>query len=208
VWPVSRLIPYIRNPRKNDSPEIIDRIASSIKEFGFKTPVLAKSDGTLIDGHLRLKGAIKLGLKQVPVLLCDEWTDAQVRSFRLLVNRSATWATFDEELLALEFADLTDLDFDLTLTGFDLSEIDKLSGQLAPDNPQDNWKGMPDFQQEDLSSKYSVIVHFAGQENLQEFARLVGQPLTDKTKSIWYPKAEIGHYADKRYAASESDGQS
>jgi hypothetical protein len=67
------------------------------------------------------------------VLLCDEWTPAQVRAFRLLVNRSATWADFDEELLALELQDLQEADFDLTLTGFDPGEID---GLLALDDEE------------------------------------------------------------------------
>jgi DNA modification methylase len=101
-------------------------MCSSIREFGFKIPVLARSDGEVIDGHLRLKAARKLGLTQIPVLLCDEWSPAQVKAFRLLVNRSATWADFDEELLALELQEIQEADFDLSLTGFDPGEIDKL----------------------------------------------------------------------------------
>jgi ParB-like chromosome segregation protein Spo0J len=88
-------------------------MCSSIREFGFKIPVLARSSGEVVDGHLRLKAARKLGIVEVPVILCDEWTEAQVKAFRLLVNRSATWADFDEELLALELQDLQAADFDL-----------------------------------------------------------------------------------------------
>src|ERR1035437_5747419 len=107
-------------------------MCASIREFGFKVPVLARSDGTVVDGHLRLKSARKLGswpggdTTRIPLILCDEWTEAQVRAFRLLVNRSATWADFDEELLALELQDLKEADFDLDLTGFDPKEIDDL----------------------------------------------------------------------------------
>jgi hypothetical protein len=109
-----------------------DRMCASIREFGFKIPVLARSDGTVVDGHLRLKSARKLGsgpggdVTAIPVILCDEWSEAQVRAFRLLVNRSATWADFDEELLALELQELNAADFDLELTGFDPGEIDDL----------------------------------------------------------------------------------
>jgi ParB-like chromosome segregation protein Spo0J len=77
-----------------------------MREFGFKIPVLARSDGEVVDGHLRLKAARKLGswpggdTSAIPVILCDEWTPAQVKAFRLLVNRSVTWAAWDEELLA------------------------------------------------------------------------------------------------------------
>src|SRR5438067_12516804 len=117
IWPIDRLIFYVRNPRKNDSA--VGRMCSSIREFGFKCPVLARSDGTVVDGHLRIKSARKLGswpggdTTGIPVILCDEWTDAQVKAFRLMVNRSVGWADWDPELLALEFSDLKGLDFDL-----------------------------------------------------------------------------------------------
>jgi DNA modification methylase len=130
IWPIDRLVFYARNPRKNDSA--VDRMCSSIREFGFKIPVLARSDGEVVDGHLRLKAARKLGswpggdTTCIPVILCDEWTDGQVKAFRLMVNRSVTWAAWDEELLALELQELKESDFDLDLTGFDPGEIDSL----------------------------------------------------------------------------------
>ena len=96
TWPIDRLIPYARNPRKND--QAVERMCASIREFGFKIPCLVRSDGEVVDGHLRLKAAHKLGITEVPVILCDEWTPAQVKVFRLLVNRSVTWADWDEEL--------------------------------------------------------------------------------------------------------------
>lgn len=124
IWPIDRLIPYARNPRKND--KAVDRMCASIREFGFKVPCLVRSSGEVVDGHLRLKAARKLGMAEVPVILCDEWTPAQVKAFRLMVNRSVTWADWDEELLALELQEIQALDFDLELTGFDVPEIDHL----------------------------------------------------------------------------------
>src|SRR5215510_2678149 len=100
IWPINRLVEYPRNPRKNDSA--VDRMCGSIREFGFKIPVLARGDGEVVDGHLRLKAARKLGITEVPVILCDEWTEAQVKAFRLMVNRSVTWAQWDEDLLSIE----------------------------------------------------------------------------------------------------------
>src|SRR6266852_1980771 len=129
IWNIDRLVPYARNPRKNDAA--VDRMCESIREFGFKIPVLARSDGEVVDGHLRLKAGRKLGIREVPVILCDEWTDAQVKAFRLMVNRSVTWASWDDDLLALELQELNEADFDLSLTGFDPKEIDDLL--LAPD---------------------------------------------------------------------------
>ena len=80
--------------------------------------VLARNDGEVVDGHLRLKAARKLGITEKPDILCDEWTPAQVKDFRLLVNRSVTWADWDEELLTLELQELAATDCDLSLTGF------------------------------------------------------------------------------------------
>jgi DNA modification methylase len=123
-WSLDKLLPYSRNPRKND--HAVDRMVASIQEFGFKIPILARSSGEVVDGHLRLKAARKLGLAEVPIILCDEWKEAQVKAFRLMVNRSVAWADWDTELLSLELEELKDLDFVLTLTGFDSKEIDDL----------------------------------------------------------------------------------
>src|ERR1035438_6299201 len=98
LWPIDRLVFYVRNPRKNDGA--VDQMCGSIKEFGFRIPVLACEDGEVIDGHLRLKAARKLGMTEIPVIVCDDWTEAQVKAFRLLVNRSVQWARWDDELPA------------------------------------------------------------------------------------------------------------
>ena len=97
-WPIDRPIEYARNSRKNDAK--VDQMAAAIREFGFRIPIVAKSDGSVVDGHLRLKAARKLGLTEVPVALADELTDAQIKAFRLI---GAEW---DNELLALELGDL------------------------------------------------------------------------------------------------------
>ena len=143
TWPVSKLVPYFRNPRKND--HAVDRMAASINQFGFKIPILARSSGEVVDGHLRLKAAEKLGIQEVPVILCDEWSDAQVKAFRLMVNRSVTWAGWDEELLALEIGELKALDFDLSLTGFEPVEIDGfLFGEEQEENREEPIPTLPE----------------------------------------------------------------
>src|ERR1035438_1257938 len=79
LWTIDRFVFYARNPRKNDAA--VDRMCGSIREFGFKCPVLARSNGEVVDGHLRLKAARKLGswpdgdTTRIPVILCDEWSD-------------------------------------------------------------------------------------------------------------------------------------
>jgi hypothetical protein len=142
TWPVAKLLPYSRTPRKNN--HAIERMAASIHEFGFKIPILARSNGEIVDGHLRFKAAQKLGLDQVPVILCDEWSDAQVKAFRLLVNRSATWAEWDWDIVALELDELKTLDVDLSLTGFDGAEIDDLLFRDPDPDPDLNPPALPD----------------------------------------------------------------
>ncbi len=138
-WPIAKLKDYERNPRKNDGA--VERMVASITEFGFSIPVLALSTGLVVDGHLRLKAGRKLGMTEVPVIPCDGWTDAQVKAFRLMVNRSVTWADFDVTLLAAEFGDLQAMDFDLTLTGFDAREIDAFT--LQPNAAEDEVPPLP-----------------------------------------------------------------
>jgi DNA modification methylase len=86
-------------------------------------PIVAKSDGTVVDGHLRLKAAKKLGLDEVPVILADDMSEAQIKAFRLSVNKVAELAEWDIDLLKLEIVDLKEMDFDLSLTGFDDDEL-------------------------------------------------------------------------------------
>jgi ParB-like chromosome segregation protein Spo0J len=142
MWLIDRLIPYARNPRKNDAA--VDRMAASIREFGFKIPVLARSSGEVVDGHLRLKAARKLGMTEVPAILCDEWSEAQVKAFRLMVNRSVGWAKWDAELLGLELLELKDLVVDLELTGFDSREIDEFLSVPELDEEADAVPPVPD----------------------------------------------------------------
>ena len=121
-WPIDRLVPYARNPRKNDA--VVAKMVSAIREFGFRIPIVAKSDGSIVDGHLRYKAALEMGLQTVPVALADELTDTQVKAFRLLANRSANWAEWDDDLLKLELEELRAEDFPIEMIGFGPEEFD------------------------------------------------------------------------------------
>lgn len=133
TWPIDKLIEYARNPRKND--HAVDRVAAAIREFGFRVPVVAKSDGTVVDGHLRLKAAKKLGLTEVPVVLADDMTDLQIKAFRLSVNKMAELAEWDDELLAIELHELNAADFDMSLIGFDSAGLALAMGLGADFEP-------------------------------------------------------------------------
>src|SRR5215468_6071962 len=122
-WPIDKPIPYARNSRK--IPErAIDKVAASIKEFGFRVPIVVDKDCVIICGHTRLLAAKKLGLREVPVHVADNLTPAQVKAYRLMDNRSHQETDWDTDLLGPELEELQALDFDLELTGFDPHEID------------------------------------------------------------------------------------
>lgn len=124
TWPVTRLRPYKRQLRKNDKN--VERMIRCIEEYGFRIPILALADGEVVDGDLRLKAALEMGLESVPVILAEGMTDSQVRAFRILANSSVAWSKWDEDALAQELRDLWAVDFDLELTGLPLSEIEDL----------------------------------------------------------------------------------
>ena len=90
TWNIERFVPYARNPRKNDAA--VDRMCSSIREYGSRFRCWCAADGTSRRWTLAIEGRAKLRLTEMPVLMCDEWTETQVKAFRLMVNRSVTWA--------------------------------------------------------------------------------------------------------------------
>ena len=122
-WPIDKPVPYARNSRK--IPErAIDKVAASIKEFGWRQAIVVDKAGVIICGHTRLLAAQKLGQKQVPVHVADSLTPAQVKAYRLMDNRSHEETDWDTDLLGPELEELRDFDFDLELTGFDQHEIE------------------------------------------------------------------------------------
>jgi len=117
------LIPYANNPRKKQA---IDKVASSIKEFGWQQPIVVDQDMVIVVGHTRYQAAQKLGLDKVPVQIATGLTDAQIKAYRLLDNRANQDALWDDDMLKIEVQDIDKLDIDLALTGFDEKELDKL----------------------------------------------------------------------------------
>src|SRR5271170_3919039 len=122
VLSLKRIKPYARNARKIPR-EAVAKVKMSIKEFGFRQPIVVDENFVVVCGHTRLLAAKELGLKEVPVHVVDLPPD-KVRAYRLLDNRSHEETTWDEDLLGLELLDLKGLGIDLDLTGFGLDEID------------------------------------------------------------------------------------
>jgi len=204
--PVSELIPYTKNPRKNDAA--VERIANLIKEYGFKKPILVdekNNKNEIIAGHTRLKAALLLGLEKVPVIFADDLSPEQVKAFRIADNKSSEWAEWDISLLTEEISDLSETGFDIDLTGFSDIEISNLlpdyndnsspdhsiyGGGVPVNDPMGEWNGMPEFHNPDAMGVKQIIVHFETWDDVREFAELVEQKITEKTKYIWFPKAD------------------
>ena len=131
------IAPYEKNPRKND--DAVAAVAASIRQFGFRQPIVVDSEGVIVCGHTRWKAARELGLAKVPVHVATDLSPEQVQAYRIADNKTAELASWDNDLLAPELEALADLDFDLGGLGFspeDLAGIlpqDPLAGLTDPD---------------------------------------------------------------------------
>lgn len=121
---ISELQPYENNPRNNDNA--VDYVAESIKQFGFKVPIIIDKDNVIVAGHTRYKAAKKLNLDTIPCIVADDLTPAQIKAYRLADNKVSEYATWDNDLLLAELEELQELDFDIELTGFEDWEIESL----------------------------------------------------------------------------------
>ncbi len=138
---VAKLIPYARNARTH-SPEQVDQIAASIREWGWTNPVLLDEEDGIIAGHGCVLAAKKLGLTDVPCMVARGWSDAQRKAYVLADNKLALNAGWDDVALGLELSELQGLNFDIALTGFSLDEIgvltaDRTEGLTDPDDAPD-----------------------------------------------------------------------
>jgi DNA modification methylase len=128
--PVTSIKPYEKNPRLND--QAVDAVAASIKQFGFRQPIVVDEEGVIIVGHTRYKAALKLGLEKVPVHVATGLTPAQIKAYRIADNQTASLSQWNFDLLPLELAELQKVNFDLNLTGFSADDILRLVGPTAP----------------------------------------------------------------------------
>lgn len=121
---VDEIIPYEKNPRINDAA--VEAVAKSIKEFGFRVPLVLDKNNVIITGHTRLRSAKMLGMTEVPCIIADNLTPEQVQAYRIADNKTGEIAEWDYNLLPMELKDLQNADFDLSVLGFDSDELDKL----------------------------------------------------------------------------------
>lgn len=132
---INELKPYKNNPRKND--EAVEYVANSIKEFGFKVPIIVDRDYEIIAGHTRLKAAKQLGLKEVPIIIADDLTEEQVKAFRLADNKVGEIATWDFELLNRELDHILNIDMsELNFETIEDVNLDDFFVETEPKEPK------------------------------------------------------------------------
>ncbi len=179
---IEKLIPYEFNNR-NHNEEQVNRIANSINEFGFNQPIVIDESNIILVGHGRHLAALKLGLKEVPVLIKSGLSETQKKAYRILDNKLQNDSTWSFDNLELELGFLEDHGFELEPWGLDV-----LLGRLTEGDPEKEWDGMPEYNSEDETALQSITGHFMSRQDVEDFSDLISQPLTEKTKSIWYPQ--------------------
>lgn len=155
---IKRLKPYEKNARTH-SEEQVERIATSIQEFGFINPVLIDSEYGIIAGHGRVLGAKKLGMKEVPCLFVEDLTEAQKRAYIIADNKLALDAGWDDEILKEELKALEEMDFDVSLTGFDLDDFDFDQQDIEFDEDQEEEIEVPEEPKSKLGDIYQLGKH-------------------------------------------------
>jgi ParB-like chromosome segregation protein Spo0J len=133
--PLSEIRPYENNPRTND--DAVEAVAASIREFGFRQPIVVDTEGVIVCGHTRWKAAQTLGLAKVPIHVAKDLSAEQIRAYRIADNQTATLAEWNMDLLPIELAGLQEADCDLGLLGFDSEELARLLGGDVQDGLTD-----------------------------------------------------------------------
>lgn len=139
---LEELKPYENNPRFND--DAVEYVAKSIKEFGFKVPMVIDKDGVIIAGHTRYKASLELGLKEVPCIIADDLTEEQVKAFRLADNKVSEKSEWDYELLDDELKNILDInmeDFGFTnMEDIDIDQFFEENAQKKEEEKKENIK--------------------------------------------------------------------
>ena len=154
---VDELIPYNKNARMHSDAQVA-QIAASIVEFGFTNPVLIDGEKGIIAGHGRLMAAKKLGLKKVPVVILDHLSEMQKKAYIIADNKLAENATWNEEILASELADLKENDFDLDLIGFEDQELEKIFSSLYDKDEDQEKEEIPEAEENPISQSGDVWI--------------------------------------------------
>jgi len=180
--PIDDIQPYPRNPKAHGQ-EQIEFVAHLLQTYGWTQPICLDKNNEIIFGHCRLESAKLLGETTVPCVFREDLTEAQVKALRIADNKSNESPWINSKL-DLELVELQALDVKLEDVGFKVEDTGKLQ------NPSEFWENMPGFEQEDAGAYKTIKVHFQTSDDIDKFANLIGQKITERTKYVWFPKLE------------------
>lgn len=178
VLEISDLQPYEYNARIHGE-EQIQALQASIKQFGFIGVVKIDEKNMILSGHGVIEALKRLGLTKVPCIRKVGLTDDEKSAFLHTDNKISELSIWDFDVLREDFSRIS---IDMKQFGFD-----NIMEEVSEINFEEAWQGMPEFEQDDATGCRKIIVHFKDWKDVNEFAKLVNQKITDKTKSIWYP---------------------
>ena len=191
---IEEIIPYSRNPRKNQH---VDKVATSIKEFGFQQPIVVDKNMVVIVGHTRLLASQKLGLKEVPVLVAD-LSESKAKAYRIADNRLNEDSNWDDELLNLELIDLQKDDYDMDSLGFEKNELEKIFNSDDPlfVAPDQSFEEVAPNVEDLMPSQVRMIQLFLNSETEPKFKEMV---------SALQKKLDINNLTDTVYKVVENE---
>ena len=199
---IEKIKPYERNPRKNQD---IDKVASSIKEFGFQQPIVLDKKNIIIVGHTRFLAAKKLGMKKVPCVIADKLTESQAKAYRIADNRVAEESKWDNEKLSLELIELQKDNVDLDSLGFEREELDKIFNEkdplfVSPDGF--DMQEIPELNEEFMPSQVRMIQLFLNSSSEPKFKEMINELQerynTDNLTDTVYKAIEYEHNKGKK----------
>ena len=169
---IEDLKPYENNPRFND--DAVQYVANSIKEFGFKVPMVIDKNNVIVTGHTRYKAALELGLKEVPCVIADDLTDEQIKAFRIADNKTNDMASWNDDLLGLEMKDLLG-EYDMTDYGFGDFEISMLTEDMEPEDYDDEMINEYSINADNFLKAKRMIITYANEEEEEFLKKLLNQ---------------------------------
>jgi len=182
LMPVDQVIPYARNPRIN--AHAIEKLAASIKEFGFRQPIVTDKELVIVVGHVRFEAAKRLGLKKVPVHIATELTPEQIKAYRITDNRVGEESEWDKSLLQLEIAELDDATYDTELLGFNAEELKEIQSSL--DSMEDGFgdDDDDDIEEADTTARIASYTFPIPREQYLEWMEAIKQQVGFEKKEI------------------------
>lgn len=185
---IEDIIPYENNPRKNE--KAVDGVAESIKEFGFKVPIIVDSENVIVAGHTRLKAAEKLGLETVPVIMADDLTEEQVTAFRLADNKTAEASEWDFDKLAEEMELISDIDMELF--GFTFPDEDEEEDEGDEDNKYTDKTNIPQY---DITGEVPALEELVDEAKTKELLEEIEESYLSFDEKEFLRKAAQRHMA-------------